>query len=126
MFLAKNLKKLQKLNTAKNNIAVFETPYYTLNKFNMGTIERKMVIFMGMDFLNLSSSLNKNDFIDIENKCLDYVRKECIGYDLYYKPHPAEKYERDYLNLTSFKFINDSSISYFFIIKNIDRIEHVF
>ena len=126
MFLAKNLKKLKRLNAAKNNIAVFETPYHVFNNFDLGKNEKKMVIFMGMDFHNLPSSLNKNSFIDIENKCLDYVRKECAGYDLYYKPHPAEKDERDYLNLTSFKFIEDPSISEFFLVKNISKIQYVF
>ncbi len=124
MFPAKNIKKLKKINEAKANIAVFETPYPFFNNF--GKSEKKMVIFMGFDFHNLSSGLNKNDFIDIENKCLNYVRKECAGRDLYYKPHPAEKDERDYLNLTSFKLIEDTSISEFFLMKNIDKIQYVF
>ena len=126
MFLAKNIKKLKKLNTAKNNVAVFETPYYALSNPDSKKDAKKMVIFMGHDFHNLSASLNKSDFIDIENKCLDYVRRECAGHDLYYKPHPAEKDERDYLNLASFKFIEDTSISEFFLMKNIDKVQHVF
>lgn len=126
MLLAKNIKKLKKINTAKNNIAVFETPYSVFHDSDSGRGSKKMVIFMGLDFHNLPSGLYKNNFIEIENKCLDYVRKECAGCDLYYKPHPAEKDERDYLNLSSFKFIEDSSISEFFLMKNIDKIQYVF
>lgn len=126
MPLGRNIKKLKRLNIAKDNIAIFETPYSAFNNFGSGKNERKMVIFMGLDFHNLSSSLNKNDFIDIENRCLDYVRKECAGCDLYYKPHPAEKDERNYLNLASFKLIKDPSISEFFLVKNINKIQYVF
>lgn len=125
MFLAKDLKKLKKTNTTKDNITVFKTPYFALGNKGGGG-DGKMVIFMGHDFHNLSPDLNKNDFIDIENKCLDYVRKECAGYDLYYKPHPAETNEADYLNLASFKFIEDTSISEFFLMKNMDKIQYIF
>lgn len=126
MFLAKDIKKLKKINTAKNNIAVFEMPYFALNSFDLGKNERKMAIFMGFDFHNLSSDLDHQKFIEIENRCLDYVRRECAGYDLYYKSHPAETDEHSYLNLASFKLIEDTSISEFFLMKNISNIQYVF
>ncbi|MBI2670106.1 MAG: hypothetical protein HYX20_03110 [Candidatus Yanofskybacteria bacterium] len=125
MFLAKDIRKLKKLNTAKNNIAVFKTPYPVFNNLGQGKDEKKMVIFMGLDF-RLFPELDQKNYIDIENKCLDYIRKECAGYDFYYKPHPAEKDERDFLNLASFKFIEDTSISEFFLMKNLDKIQCVF
>ncbi|MBI2062840.1 MAG: hypothetical protein HYT61_01200 [Candidatus Yanofskybacteria bacterium] len=125
MFLAKDIRKLEKLNTAKDNIAVFETPYPVFNELSLEKTERKMVIFMGLDF-RLFPDLDQKNYIDVENKCLDYVRKECADCDLYYKPHPAEKDEQNFLNLASFKSIDDPSISEFFIMKNLCKIQYVF
>ncbi|MDP3954709.1 MAG: hypothetical protein Q8Q06_04865 [bacterium] len=116
------------INDSKDNIRDVTIPPYSalgsvINPDTSGR-ESKMVIFLGSDFKNIPG-VNVKEFAKIQNLCLDYVRRECRGYDLRYKPHPAETDEASLMDLSGFK-IESKILAEIFYFKNARKIKYVF
>jgi len=140
-----NAKKLQGLNVSAHNVIFTGFPYCYLSDKNL-TITANRVIFLGNDLRGLfavtkeNPKINKdiffNEYIGKVNECLDYVRKNCKGCELYYKPHPVlpgarltgdiSSDEKDHLDLTGFKIIDERDNAEIYYWKNIDKIRYVF
>ncbi|MEK7151730.1 MAG: hypothetical protein AAB784_03400 [Patescibacteria group bacterium] len=118
------------INDSKDNIRKFSVPIDILNVLakNVGgeNNERKMVVFLGDNFKDLMGT-DLKETMRITNLCLDYIRRECVGYDLCYKPHPkiVPEDEADLLDLSGFR-IESSIVAELFYIKNIKKIKYVF
>lgn len=110
------------LNNNKNNILHFPFPLGILS--NNTTRGRHMVIFLGEDFRNLPGT-DMAQVMHISNQCLDYIRRECRGYEFYYKPHPTETDEHTMLNLDGFTLMERMPVEIFYI-RYADKIKHVF
>lgn len=117
------------INPAKNNIFKIFSPYFLMHKYHDLVPEPKStedaVVFFGANFKDLPGA-NLERFVDITNKALDYIRRECSGLKLYYKPHPAETDEFKRVNLTGFEIAKDTSIAEFFLWKNAKNIKYTF
>ena len=87
--------------------------------------EEKAVVFFGANFKDLPGA-DWDKFVEITNKSLGYVRRECAGYKLYYKPHPAETNEFKLVNLGGFEITKDTSIAEFYLWKNGKNIKYTF
>ncbi|MBI2100039.1 MAG: hypothetical protein HYT48_01720 [Candidatus Vogelbacteria bacterium] len=87
-----------------------------------------MAIFLGNDFKNMSKTLDREAYIEQTNQCLDYMRRECRGCSLYYKPHPNETDEYSFFDLDGFQVIGkeDNEIAEIFFWKNLSSIKYVF
>lgn len=120
-----NFKKLEHVNVGAANIHKVATPFYLINDQSSNTIRTK-VIFFGCDFKNMPKDVDMKKVLDITNRCLDYVRRECSDCELLYKPHPAETDESQSLNLDKFEMVEDRSIGEYFLYKNINQIRYVF
>ncbi len=118
------LKRL--INDSKDNILDINIPFGLFQDDNEDGKERRMVVFLGDNFADLPGTDLKEAY-RITNLCLDYVRHQCSGYELYYKPHPklVERDESQFLNLSGFK-IESSIVAELFYIKNIKKIKYVF
>ncbi len=112
----------RRINDGKNNVFRFGFPLHLLSG-GEGNI-RKMIIFLGEDFRNLPNT-DLSRAIAISNQCLNYIRRECNGCELYYKPHPTETDEFAMLNLEGFKVMEKAPVELAFM-KHADRIQHVF
>lgn len=121
-----DLKTLQSANEKSDNVFKIAVPYSLISESKTGQFGRKKVIFWGASFLKLSDQLNVDYYVKTTNTCLDYIRRQCAGYELCYRPHPAEKNELKLLNLESFKILNDSTLAEIFIWKNLDQIAYSF
>src|SRR3989338_9410979 len=124
------IKKLPSpVNKAKNNIIKILSPYFLMHKYSSFVKEQekeeKAVVFFGANFKDLPGA-DWDKFIDITNKSLDYVRRECVGHKLYYKPHPAETDEFKLVNLNGFEITKDTSIAEFYLWKNVRNIKYTF
>lgn len=106
------------------NVFEVDIPYSYL-KNNTATPKKKQVIFFGFDFKNIVY-LDRSKFIKRMNLCLDYIRKQCSGQKLYYKPHPNETDEFKSYNLKSFKILDRKESAEIYFLKNLNRIEYVF
>ncbi|KKT81457.1 MAG: hypothetical protein A3B99_04145 [Candidatus Yanofskybacteria bacterium RIFCSPHIGHO2_02_FULL_44_12b] len=120
----------QLLQKSDNNENVFRVtlPYdFLMPNINHDepALKRK-VIFWGTCFGQLPKDLDIERYVTMVNKCLDYVRQECRGFELYYKPHPAEKDEFKLLNLESFTLLSDPAVGEVFLWKNWDQIAYSF
>ena len=121
------LKRL--INDKKDNIQKVSIPFGILAGDN-GTEnnERRMVVFLGDNFRDLSGT-DLKEATRISNLCLNYVRRQCAGFDLCYKPHPRAHStgadEADLLDLSGFK-IEDATVAELFYLKNIEKIKYVF
>lgn len=117
------------INRDKKNIFKIQSPYFLMRKYGSflpkPEKEEKAVVFFGANFKDLPGA-NRNKFIEITNKSLDYVRRECVGYELYYKPHPAEADEFKLVNLSGFEITKDTSIAEFYLWKNAKNIKYTF
>ena len=118
------LKRL--INDDKDNIRNVAIPFseFLATDTEDKITERKTVVFLGANFRDLPGA-DFNKIMRISDLCLDYVRRECKGYDLYYKPHPAETDEADFLNLFGFK-ITSKVVSELFFIQNAKKIKYIF
>jgi len=113
------------INEQKDNVRKISIPFDILTEDERGD-ERRMVIFLGENFLHLPGT-NLQKAYRLINQCLDYVRRECAGYELYYKPHPKikERDEREFLDLSGFN-ITGNTVAELFYVKNIKKIKYVF
>ena len=122
-----DVKKLEWVDENAKNIFRVVPPYYLLSgNSNSDGVAKKKVIFFGSCFKNLPRDVNLSEYVKITNQCLDFVRRECAGCDLYYKPHPAETDESKSLNLNSFEIEKDKAMGEVFLYKNLDKIKYVF
>lgn len=121
-----NPETLQLTNEKAENIFRISKPYGLISHLNSDQHNKRKVIFWGASFLKLSDQLKVEDYVKMTNECLDYIRRECASYELYYKPHPAEKNELRRLNLKSFKILEDPSLAEIFLWKNLNQISHSF
>ncbi len=116
------------INDGKKNIFNVSIPLDALIKNDsVESDERKMVVFLGDNFMDLPGT-DLGKALRITNQCLDYIRRECAGYDLYYKPHPKpnmEKNEIGRLDLSGFK-MESGILAELFYIQNIKKIKYVF
>lgn len=117
------LKRL--VNDDKDNIRKISIPLNLISEdFDTEGAERRMVIFLGANFRDLPRT-DLQEAFRLTNQCLDYIRRECKGCDFYYKPHPAETDEANFLNLSGFK-IEKKVIAELFYANNAKRIKCVF
>lgn len=114
-----------RVNDAKNNIKHVQFPFHLLSG-NQDNSEgkRPMVIFLGEDFRNLPNT-DLDRAMHISNQCLDYIRRECGGCELYYKPHPTETDEHTMLDLKGFTMMERVPVELAFM-KYAGCIRHVF
>src|SRR3989338_11512144 len=118
------------LSSAKkdyNQISFMRWPYYWLGHSSNNGDSRnpKWVVFWGNDFYN-TTDIDFNEFIARTNQCLDYVRKNCQGYELIYRPHPEEREEIKLLNLSSFIIQRDGQTAEEFVLENRKKIKYAF
>lgn len=106
------------------NVYDIHFPYNYLGR-TVSLEEKKQVIFFGFDFKNITY-LDRTEFIRRINLCLDYVRKQCINYSLYYKPHPNETDEYKNYNLKSFEILDKREPAEIYFLKNLKNIHCVF
>ncbi len=100
-------------------------PFYWLDERQESTIAPESVVFFGGDFYNISG-IDRDEFIKKNNQCLDYIRKNFPGHQLYYKPHPAETTEKQHLNLERFNLVEENILSDLFVWKNRKNIKCTF
>lgn len=120
---------LEKDNPASDKIVNFPFPYfYLLSDTGESGARPDMAVFLGVDFKNLRQTLDLPAFIRESNRCLDYMRRECVGCTLYYKPHPGETDEYTHLDLRSFEIIpkEENEVAEVFFWKRLDRVKYVF
>lgn len=117
---------LKQVNETAENVFRIAVPYGLISNPNADHNNKKKVIFWGASFMKLSEELKLKDYVTKANECLDYIRRECVGQELYYKPHPAEKEELNLLNLASFKILEDPTLAEIFLWKNSNQIRHSF
>jgi hypothetical protein len=91
-----------------------------------GTGGARQVIFFGTPFL-LVRNLDPSVYADILNRCLDFLRRhygrECR---LIYRPHPAEKRERERLRLDGFSVEDDREVAELYLLRRCRAIEAVY
>ncbi len=127
-----DVKKLTGLNAKIDNISKVSLPYlWSLNKKESGSdssLGERMVIFFGGDMNGVLKPgfANKDLYIAKCNECLDYIRRNFSGHDLYYKSHPSDEREQSFLNLEGFSLIKDKTTAEFFLWKNLSKIKYVF
>ena len=116
------------VNEAKNNILRIELPYHNLKNENTdagGNPDTNWVIFWGANFKDLPD-IDNEEFIKRTNLCLDFVRRECSGYHLIYKLHPAETDEYKMVNLDGFEIVGTDNVGEFYLLQNIKNIKYTF
>ncbi len=122
-----DIKKLKNfIDSRINNIYRARLPYSCLRADDkISSKVKKQVLFLGYNFKEIVY-LDRSEFIKKMNLCLDYIRQQCSGYDLYYKPHPNETDEYQNYNLESFKILDKRESAEIYFLKNIDKIDCVF
>jgi hypothetical protein len=76
------------------------------------------VVFFGTPFL-LVRNLPPAEYAGVLNHCLDAIRRQYGGRcQLYYRPHPAEKEELDWLRLEGFTVQEDHEIAELYLLRN--------
>jgi len=102
-------------------------PYYWLgHSSNNGDSQNpKWVVFFGNDFYS-TTGIDYNKFITRTNQCLDYVRKNCAGCELIYRPHPEEREEIKSLGLSSFVVQRDGQTAEEFLLANRMNVKYSF
>jgi hypothetical protein len=87
---------------------------------------KRSVLFFGTPFL-LVRNLPPDQYAALLNQCLDYLRAHYAPRcRLIYRPHPAEKGERERLRLDGFAFAEDSEVAELCFLRNAANIEAVF
>ncbi|OGN02450.1 MAG: hypothetical protein A2655_01840 [Candidatus Yanofskybacteria bacterium RIFCSPHIGHO2_01_FULL_43_42] len=124
-------RKLKGLNTEKNNTLESPFPYWWAfgeqNQPQRENLSQKAVLFLGNDMATFTKAGTDADaYVKKCNQCLDYIRMEFKDFELYYKPHPADKIERVSLNLDGFEILEDGMSAELYLFKNYDRIRSVF
>ncbi|HEY4495894.1 MAG TPA: hypothetical protein VJC04_00860 [Candidatus Paceibacterota bacterium] len=120
---------LAKADPASNKIINYPVPYfYLLNNPEAEKQHAHIAVFLGNDFKNMSKTLDQVAYVKQTNRCLDYIRRECRGCKLYYKPHPNETDEHSYFNLYSFEIVKkeNNDLAEIFFWKNMREIKYVF
>jgi len=107
------------------NVYEMDFPYNYLRR-GIDSKGKKQVIFFGGGFKN-TVYLDMPEFIKRMNLCLDYIRQQFHGCDLYYKPHQNEPDdERRNYDLKSFEILNTKEVVEMYFLKNLQKIDCVF
>lgn len=120
--------EIRRLSTVEENasgIYRISWPHFWLGNFGNGAESGDWVIFLGADFKNMAG-VDVAKFIEKTNQCLEYIRKNCVGCQLIYRPHPEEKDEMNFLNLASFAIQKDYQVAEDYLWANRERIKYVF
>ena len=80
-----DLNSLQRADEKAENVFRISTPYGLISRLDPNQQNKRKVIFWGASFMKLSRELNVQDYIRKTNECLDYIRRECANYELYYE-----------------------------------------
>ncbi len=131
-----DIKKLLSINAKLDNITRTALPYWwgtrkKIKGFGKDS-EKKMVVYFGNDLMSTTgfSVAQKDLYFQKCNNCLDYIRKNFGGCDLYYKPHPVDPGESEnetgFLNLDGFNLINQKITSELFLWNNFSQIKATF
>ena len=129
-----NVKKIKGIDVGKNNVILTHFPYYWAPIMGFSSGEQFLknnIIFLGNDMKGFMAALGNDPeilrrYIEMVNQCLDYIRRECVGCEFFYKSHPADPDEQKYLNLRGFKVIKEHVNAEIFFWKNRERIKRVF
>ncbi|HEY4475061.1 MAG TPA: hypothetical protein VJC06_04000 [Candidatus Paceibacterota bacterium] len=129
-----NVKKIKGIDVGKNNVILTHFPYYWAPIMGFSSGEQFLknnIIFLGNDMKGFMAALGNDPeilrrYIEMVNQCLDYIRRECVGCEFFYKSHPADPDEQKYLNLRGFKVIKEHVNAEIFFWKNRERIKSVF
>lgn len=127
-----DIKKLAGINAKIDNISRVSLPrLWGLNREETGSKSgsgERMIIFFGGDMKGMLDEgfVDKDLYIAKCNECLDYVRRNFDGYNLYYKPHPADERGHLFLNLKGFNLIQDKTTADIFLWENLPKIKSVF
>lgn len=91
-----------------------------------GPETERAVLFFGTPFL-LVRNLPPDEYAGLLNRCLDYLRAHYAPRcRLIYRPHPAEKGERERLVLNGFAFEEDQEVAEMYFLRHAAKIEAVF
>ena len=107
------------------NIDFTHWPYFWLGSAENDSREARWAVFFGNDFYN-TVGIDPGRFIAKTNQCLNYIRKNCKGYKLIYRPHPDERDEYKSLDLNSFSVSKDDQLAEAFCWSNKNNIKYVF
>lgn len=127
-----DIKKLAGINAKIDNISRVSLPYlWSLNRKEADSknyFGGRMVVFFGGDTKGMLDEgfVDKDLYIAKCNECLDYIRRNFDGHDLYYKPHPADERGHLFLNLEGFNLIQDKTTADIFLWENLPKIKSVF
>ncbi|MBI2670093.1 MAG: hypothetical protein HYX20_03045 [Candidatus Yanofskybacteria bacterium] len=127
-----DIRKFVGINKKINNVVRISLPHLlSLNKKEPDSksgFSAKMVVFMGSDMKGILASgfADKEFYVAKCNECLDYIRRNFGGYDLYYKPHPSDEKKQLFLNLNGFNLIQDKTTAELFLWQNLPKIKCVF
>ncbi|HEY4495890.1 MAG TPA: hypothetical protein VJC04_00840 [Candidatus Paceibacterota bacterium] len=94
----------------------------TANNIEKG---ERLAVFFGNDFFG-TKEIDYDKFIKRTNDCLLYVRRNCRGCKLIYRPHPEERKEIKLLDLASFIIQRDGQTAEEFVLKNRVKIKYAF
>ena len=113
----------------EDHFSYMKWPYYWLISNLDDNLKKseteKYVVFFGNDFYN-TTDIDYNKFVERINQCLEYVRRNCQGYELIYRPHPEEREEIKLLNLSSFIIQRDGQTAEEFVLENRKKIKYAF
>ncbi|HXK37069.1 MAG TPA: hypothetical protein VJ553_05815 [Candidatus Paceibacterota bacterium] len=85
-----------------------------------------MVIFFGNALKAFPKGTDIVGYIELTNRCLDYIRKNYPECSLWYKPHPADTSEIEKLNLGGFHIVKESTTSEVYLDEHYNDIRCVF
>ncbi len=120
-----DIKNLKNIPRNAINIRWSRFPYRELFRDDSSSL-KDIVIFWGNAMNDLAKYINRDEYIKKTNACLDFIRKNCQGLKLYYKPHPADSSEAGFLKLNSFQVIKDATTSELFLLEHAPRIKYSF
>ncbi len=87
--------------------------------------EKGWAVFFGATFGSMGE-IDSAKFVERTNACLDFVRKNCNGCRLIYRPHPDEHNEVKVLNLASFEIQRDRQSAEDFLWENRANVKYAF
>jgi|SRR3989338_2239496 len=125
LFSKFDIKKLQPADENAKNVFSVVPPYYSFGQNDSGAARNKVVV-IGTNYRKFPPGVNRDEFVKIYNRCLDFIRRECAGCQLYFKPHPTSTDDIKSYGLDSFEIIKDGGTAEIFLYKNLNQLKYVF
>ena len=126
LYTSFDIRKLGVVDKDAKNILITSPPYYLFGRSG-ADITRNIVLVLGDNFKKFPFPDDEQECIDVFNKCLDFVRRECVDCKLYYKPHPTSlDNDAGIYDLRSFEILKDRTAAEIFFYENFNQIKHVF